>query len=654
MQRRISIFSSVSTLLLCGFILGAALAVRASDLSALPTTLEDHSRSSPTLADPSRPSPVQRHQLMESYGRLPLSFEQNQGQTDPAANFVSRGPGYTVFLAPAEAVLRLNVPGKESAPKAFPAPSEQAGLSALLRMKLVAVSQNPSVQGVDPLPGKANYFIGNDPAKWHTNIPTYGKVRYAAIYPGIDLVYYGNQRQLEYDFVVAPGADPAQITVQFEGAPARVDGHGDLLLASELGDVIFHKPVIYQEANGARKQIEGRYVLTAENRVQFEVGAYDRRLPLVIDPILGYSTLLGGTYDDQAFAIAIDKSLNAYVAGYTCSADFPVTAGAYQTTHSGGVGGPCTNYTLADAFVTKLNASGTGPLVYSTYLGGSDADVARGIAVDSSGYAYVAGGTTSQDFPTMAAMQNICAPLNVWNNQTCTLAYVESTCSSPGYNYNGFVTKLDPSGSSLVYSTYIGGTGNDQLTAIAVDSQGEAHVAGFATSKPYADINCYANGQYFPTNYVYPTTASGYEQISQTEYSGYPEDVFYWVFSKLTADGSGLAYSSDLFGSGGNGTINSAQAVALDPSGNAYVTGYAYDGTFNTTSGAFQTAAGIEAIAESACFPTVNFKQKDERCNLNYVVNSAKSCKIGKVLINTFDKSGGSSSLIISKYPTGG
>jgi uncharacterized repeat protein (TIGR01451 family) len=280
------------------------------------------------------------------------------------------------------------------------------------------------------------------------------------------------------------------------------------------------------------------------------------------------------------------------VTGYTCSADFPATDGAFQTVDAGGAGPNCGS-AFRDVFVSKLNASGTG-LIYSTYLGGSDYDNAAGIAVDSAGNAYVAGGTTSTDFPTTAgAMQRVCAPENIWNHSTCTLANIETTCSAPAYNYNGFVTKLDPTGSTLVYSTYIGGTGNDQLHAIAVDSLGDAYVAGHATSKAYADINCIVDGAYAPVNYPYPTTGSGYEGIGQTQYQSPTSDTFYWTFSKLAADGSALVYSSDLYG-GVNppSTINSAGAIAIDAGGNAYVTGYAYDGTFPATSGAFQTACG--------------------------------------------------------------
>src|SRR5437016_6840034 len=332
--------------------------------------------------------------LLETYGKLPLSFEANDGQADPQVKFLSRGRGYTLFLTSTETVLVLregasarNVGG------GLPAAKRERGKAlsgTVLRMTFVKANPAPAVAGVGELPGKSNYFVGNDPKKWRVNVPTYAKVRYQDLYPGIDLVYYGNQRQLEYDFVVSPGADPKAITLAFDGVDgAAIDALGDLVLRAGETEVRLRKPFVYQDHDGQRAVIPTRYVLKAERQVAFEVAAYDITQPLIIDPVLVYSTLLGGSNDDRGFGIAVDAAGNAYVTGGTGSSDFPTTAGAFQTTLGGS----------SDAFVTKLDPTGTA-LVYSTYLGGSSGDFANGIAVDATGSAYVTGTTLSADFPT--------------------------------------------------------------------------------------------------------------------------------------------------------------------------------------------------------------------------------------------------------------
>jgi hypothetical protein len=264
-----------------------------------------------------------------AYGQLPLSFEANLGETDPEVRFLSRGAGYSLFLTPTQAVLTLQQP---AAAGSQPAPAASVAPDTVLRMQLVGANDNPQVIGEDQLPGVSNYLIGNDPRQWHTAIPTYGKVAYHGVYPGIDLLYYGNQQQLEYDFTVAPGADPAAITLAFQGVEnVALDAEGNLVLHTPGGDVVEDAPVLYQDAGGGRKDIAGRYALKGPDQVGFAVDAYDRSRPLTIDPVLSYSTYLGGTGNDYGYGIAVDGSGNAYVTGQTYSTNFPTTAGAFQT-----------------------------------------------------------------------------------------------------------------------------------------------------------------------------------------------------------------------------------------------------------------------------------------------------------------------------------
>ena len=402
-------------------------------------------------------------------------------------------------------------------------------------MNLVGANPDASVTGLDQLPGTSNYFIGNDPSQWHTNIANYGQVEYQGVYPGVNLVYYGNQQQLEYDFVVAPGADPGSIRLSFQGADSiSLDDQGNLVLATGSGDVLEHAPVVYQEVGGARQAVAGQFVLLGQDEVGFQIGTYDAGLPLTIDPVLSYSTYLGGSGGDQANAIAVDGSGNAYVTGNTSSTDFPTTAGAFQTSLGGN----------GNAFVTKLNATGTA-LIYSTYLGGGDGS---GIAVDGSGNAYVTGHTSSTNFPRRPA------------------AFQTSFAGGTYDAQNAFVTKLNATGTALIYSTYLGGSGSgvngDDGTGIAVDGSGNAYVTGFSES----------------TNF--PTTAGAF----QTSYGG-GYDAF---VTKLNATGTALIYSTYLGGS----TTDVGQGIAVDGSGNAYVTGTTSSTNFPTTAGAYQTSYG--------------------------------------------------------------
>src|SRR5712692_3740770 len=293
--------------------------------------------------------------VSEAYGKLPLHFEANQGQTDSGVKFLSRGRGYTLFLTGrGEAVMLLGKPAPKhdamesaallsAAAKPQPEPATPA---AVVRMNLIGASASPRVEGLEESPGKANYFIGNDPKKWRTNVPMYDKVKVHGVYPGVDLVYYGNQRKLEYDFIVAPGADPGSITMVVEGAERpSLNGQGDLVLAIEDREARFQKPVVYQEVDGVRREISGSYKLKSAHQVGFQVGAYDGSRPLIIDPALSYSAYRGGSGVDQGLGIAVDSGGHVYLTGFTNSGNFPTTAGTFQTAFGGGF----------DAFVAKLN-----------------------------------------------------------------------------------------------------------------------------------------------------------------------------------------------------------------------------------------------------------------------------------------------------------
>ena len=257
-----------------------------------------------------------------AYGNLPLSFEPNEGQTNSQVEFLSRGRGYKLFLTTTETVLSLR---RHAAPKANRGEDSEDTSGAVLRMKLVGANPSPRITGLEELPGKSHYFIGNDPAKWRTDVPTYAKVKYEDVYPRVDLVYYGNQGQLEYDLIVAPGSDPKAIYLAFGGGnELEIDAQGDLALHAGDGQVRLQKPLVYQETDGIRQKISEAFVLNARRQVGFEVGPYDADKPLIIDPVLSYSTYLGGTAIDRGFGIAVDGAGNAYVTGGTSSINFPI------------------------------------------------------------------------------------------------------------------------------------------------------------------------------------------------------------------------------------------------------------------------------------------------------------------------------------------
>lgn len=465
---------------------------------------------------------------------LPLFFEPNLGQTDPQVKFLARGSGYGLFLTADEAVLEL----QPSAPSPFGSGqaknSHQPSASAVIRMRLEGANSAVRVSGASPLPGKSNYFIGNDPSRWRRGIPQFARVEYRAVYPGVDLVYYGNQGQLEYDFRVAPSADPNQIALRFDGASAHI-ALGELILSTGRGDVRFHAPHIYQQDGNIQTTIAGSFRQIAEDKIGFTVGTYDRSRELVIDPVLSYSTYLGGSGSEFAPQIAVDLGFNMYVAGSTTSANFPVTDGSTKTG-------------AQNVFVAKITSAGTA-LVYATYLGGTGSDTATGVAVDSSFNVYVAGFTSSTDFPT-------------------TSNAFQQTATQTGIH--GFVTKLDAAGTKPpLYSTYLAGTNAtnnpvDQVTGLAIDTKGDAFVTGTTTSTNSAT--------------GFPSTGTAFQPcpfqpgIPCNATSGPPQ----FFASEINTNGSGalsMLYST-YFGGGNPATATSVGGgIAVDASGNMYITG---------------------------------------------------------------------------------
>jgi len=475
------------------------------------------------LSAASQSSPAR---INEAYGRLPMSFELNQGQADPQVKYLARGRGYQVLLTEAEAVLRLQSANHKLrsdggrsplADQTNPRSAIHNPQSRALRIKLEGASPARRAVGLDLLPGKSNYLIGADPNKWRNDIPNYARVEYREVYPGVNLAYYGTQRALEYDFIVTPGYDPGVITVSFEGADRiELGDNGDLALSLN-GEIIYQRsPVIYQQTGGGRRAVAGRYVMRGEKQVGFEVKGYDASKALVIDPVLEYSTYLGGGGGDMGQSVKVDTAGAAYIAGITSAADFTIKSAA-QGVNKGG----------ADAFVTKLSANGD-TVIYSTYLGGGGDDAANGIAVDSSGAAYVTGNTTSSDFNTRAPLQP----------------------ASRGAS-EAFVAKLSPDGSQLVYSTYLGSSGEDAGYGIAVDASGSAYVTGYTAAN---DFNTQA-----------PLQSSNRGDF----------DAF---VAKLNPTGSALSYSTYLGGAGGD----LGSSIVVNGSGAAYVTGYTTSSDFNT------------------------------------------------------------------------
>jgi concanavalin A-like lectin/glucanase superfamily protein/beta-propeller repeat-containing protein len=475
-------------------------------------TLLNGALPSGAMADAVSPVP-----MPEVYGRLPLSFEANQGQVDRSVRFLSRGLGYTLFLTSTEAVLRLSRQGQET---------------SIVGVRLAGGNGHPHVIGVGPQTATSNYFIGNDPRGWHTGVAHYAEVLMQSVYPGVDMVYRGDQQRLEYDFVVAPGADPGRIRLAFRGADRiTIGARGELILHTASGDLVQPPPTVYQKDGQRRRQIEGRYVLLPGRQVGFSLGRYDRTRPLIIDPVLVYSSFLGGSGDEVINGIAVDAAGNAYLTGSTDSLTFPgITGSSIRPTNGGGV---------RDAFVTKINAAGTA-IVYSTFLGGSGEDRAIGIAVDGSGNAYVTGFTSSTTFPGVSS------------------GSIQKT--NAGSN-DAFVTKVNATGTALVYSTFLGGSKGDGGVHIAIDGTGNSYVLGTTSSPAFPGVNAGS---------IQPVLNEGF----------IAGDFF---ITKINAAGTAIVYSTYL---GGESGFEFAGGIAVDGAGNAYVTGFTASKSFPGVNGA--------------------------------------------------------------------
>lgn len=541
------------------------------------------------VAEKSEPIPLPTRQtaaITAQNGQIPLSFELNLGQAHQSVKFLSRNAGHAVYFTPDETVMvlrkrqqeRLNEksvasPGRKHLRNGSDRAAQARGRSSstVLRMKLLGSNPAPLVEGLDPLSSRSNYLIGSDSSKWIIDVPHYARVRHRGIYSGVDQVFYGKEGALEYDLIVGPGADPTQIRFAFEGVQSStINNKGDLVLQTALGAITHRKPLVYQEYPNGPRGVPSRYV-SQNGEFRIEVGAYDQTRPLIIDPVIVYSTYLGGSLDQMGAAIAVGSDGTAYVTGRVDSLDFPVKGAAQGA-----------NAAFSDAFVSKLASDGK-TLVYSTYLGGDDWDAAYGIAVDSTGSAYVVGETSSTNFPRLSAIQ------------TTLRGAVD-----------GFVTKLNAAGNGLSYSTYLGGNGDDRANAIALDSSKNAYITGRASSgfhvksaykstppslaAPFVTKLSSAGALTYSTYFggsveesalgiAVDSTGSAYitgESLSpnfptKTPISGYVCPGAY--VTKFAAAGNALTYSTCISGNAGSAV---GTAIALDSSKNAYVTGYAF------------------------------------------------------------------------------
>jgi hypothetical protein len=530
-------------------------------------------------------------QWASDYGQLPLSFEPNRGQADSQVKFISRGTGHSLSLSPEGAVLDLSKPVSGAMPSHSPGGNQNARVGKVrIQMTLAESNPSPSISGDDVLPGTTSYFIGRDPSQWLTSIPTYARVQYEGVYPGIDLVYHGNHRQLEFDFVVAPAADPGAITLSFTGIDGmRLDSDGNLLLRVGQGELPQQRPVSYQDVGGVRREVASRYVLLGRNSVGIELDSYDRTHTLVIDPVLAYSTYYGGTGNDIGNGIAVDGLGNIYVIGstnvgtsnnrlfvskinaagttelYTAQVYRPecdslgggIAVDTAGNAYLAGVYGDVDQFNLCNvngAFTAKLNPAGTA-FIYSYATGTNDR--ANAVAVDSAGNAYFTG-VARGDWPvTPGAFQ-----------------------TTPGAFGDAFVLKLDPTG-NILYSTYLGGGADDEGYGIAVDAQQNAVVAGSAAS-----------------TLDFPTTANAFSQTA-----GNPTVTCF--ATKLNAAGSGLLYSTFLGGAQGE----QCSAVALDGTGKIYVTGSTNSFNFPIVPAgtAYDTTCGTDGLCNEvfACSGTI-------------------------------------------------
>lgn len=498
--------------------------------------------------------------------RAPLSFEANCGQASSSYAFLHRGPSGSLLLGASESRIQFG--------------------GGALGVKLAGANPAAAIEGLEPASARVNYLIGNQPEKWRTGVKTFARVRCGQVYPGIDLVYYGREEALEYDFEVGPGAHPEAIQLVFEGAQKmEIDPQGDLVIQTASGVVTHRRPVARQVIEGRVQEVSARFRLSEAApgvwRAGLDVGRYDAAQKLVIDPVLVFSTFLGGSGDDQAFGVAVDAQGCVYVSGQTTSTDFP-SAGTQRNRNSGGF----------DVFVSKFSATGR-ELLYSTYLGGNNNDRGFHLAVDTNGCAVVVGQTFSIDYPISKPFQP----------------------NYGGGDRDGFITKLSPDGASLVFSSYAGGSGSDDLTCVAIDPAGNIYAGGDSSStnfpvlKPFqgtnhgnfdsvalrltpAGVPVYAT--YLGGSGPYDSTIGiAVNEAGEVFFAGYTSSPDFPLVApiqsrfaggydaflcKFNATGSALLYSTLLGGSGDD----VGRSLALDAGGNAYIAGDTFSTNFPT------------------------------------------------------------------------
>ncbi len=549
----------------------------------------------PTTADAPQTLIPDKELIDKQYGKLPMHFEPNVGQTDESVKFVARGHGYSLFLTETEAVLSLRRGAKGDKPAS----------SAVVRMRVEGANAT-SPSGIDPSEGRSNYLVGNDPTEWRSEVPNFDKVRYSQILPGVDAVYYGNGQQLEYDFIVAPGTDPGSIKLKFDGIEkAEIeDSSGDLILETGAGSIRQLKPIVYQNTGEGRAEIASAYRLEGgkgDHTVSFNLAPYDTSKELIIDPILAYGSYLGGNVFDEGRGIAVDAAGNAYVVGTAASLDFPTTEGVIKPDLLPSANGQ----TWYDAFVTKVNPTGTA-IVFSTYYGGNNSsDTGGGVALDADGNILISGTTMSNDLPTVNAYQ-----------------------STFGGTDDGFAAKLNPAGSAIIYSTYLGGNNTDLGGRVAVNqATGDAVFTGYASSGNFPTTpgafkeqlcnstpgSC--NGIFYSGAYLVKLTAAG-NAVYSTLFTASIADITLdasdnatfggsvnsalattpgayqpassggldGFIAKLNPAGSALTYATYL---GGGTQSDAVKGIVLDADQNIYVTGQTENTGFPTTTGAF-------------------------------------------------------------------
>ena len=532
-----------------------------------------------------------KSKMLDALAKIPMSFEVNHGQTAKQVQFLSRGAGYTLFLTRDSAVLALPVPSTQPKPttqsasisshplpyvpssRQFTVPNQGAPRAeAVLNMHVVGANPQTRISGVGKQEAQTNYFIGNDPAQWHTRVANYEKVRYAGVYPGVDLVYYGNQKQLEYDFVVSPGADPSVIGLAFGGGsdgskkiPLSINRDGDLVATLEGGAVSFHKPIVYQknayqknayqknhnQKNGssAKTAVDARYLLKADGRVAFELGAYDHSQKLIIDPVLSYSTYLGGSNEDISYGITYGVRYGQPIlVGSTRSADFPEVLALYPYG-----GGTCGAQPCRDIFVAKYNPALT-KLIFATFIGGSNDDVPSQVTQDIFGDIFLVGYSLSSNFPVRGPV-------------------LQKTFKGGSVTGDAVVVEVESAGFYLEWSTYLGGSGDDQAFGVAVDTPGNVYVSGHTTSTDF------------------PVTAGAYQTTCPVNSTGGCSTAF---VSKVDPYGKTLVYSTYLGGS--NGLGESAYGIALDASNNVYLSGITGSPNYPTTPNAYKTQCGSDGL----------------------------------------------------------